>query len=741
MGMTEYGVDAARQVFFQLLESDEAVVITRDAEGMRQRAVLSPLSALTRDQREAAADWPAQGLTQARPTLGTLVAQAAAGRPQRLQKRRRDVAVLLPEGASGPAAAVSSERTARALTAPAAALDSLAGRAPLSYGLPALDDATGGLLPGRFALVAAPPGVGGSLLVAGAAGETAVTASRPVLYAASGPSAADVTARIAAAHAGANYQRLRAGTLDAPPHILARLEEARNAPLLVDDGDDLDTDAIAATVPDIAGLALVVVDRLQAAGAPDVPLSGDALPTATRALTRLARDHGLPVMAAVDSTDPALLSTLHADVLLRLERDGEDARLTVTDADFAAAPPEAITLRPDFLRARFLDTPLSQTPAAPAPPTQPVVEAAAQQRRAPSKAKAAPAPITTSTDHGAFLEHPAVKRRITRAGQREAVLERLALLDDPDIAEEDSLGRLRLWDAVEGGADMDEAGVFGPLKHGTKPPFWQPKHPAAVEAFRSRDGLAWSRPYEGDVVCMDRNASWPAAVASVKVVHGGFEHTGELEDLAGQKTLKPGYYLTRVYPWTEAAALPAPIEGEVGTDQWVTAPRMQLLAELAAQGRWPDAVALDSHTGDPHHLREFGDLVNILRRYALTAYGRDSAAYEAVKRGFGMCLGLLTGSLEGEGAVRRRRWQCKARRVDWVHTIKDQATITMWRTADKIVRHVPEGPVALKNTDELWLPAASLEQVTSGEKPLVRVDETGTEYGTYGIEKKNGEAQ
>lgn len=117
-------------------------------------------------------------------------------------------------------------RRVRTLTGPAAVLDSLSGtgRSLLSYGLATLDDASGGLLPGRLALIAAAPGVGGSLLAASAARDAAVVKGRTVLYAASGPSAADVSCRVAAAYVGVNYQLLRAGTGGAAMHLRAALD-------------------------------------------------------------------------------------------------------------------------------------------------------------------------------------------------------------------------------------------------------------------------------------------------------------------------------------------------------------------------------------------------------------------------------------------------------------------------------------------------------------------------------------
>ena len=64
-------------------------------------------------------------------------------------------------------------------------------------------------------------------------------------------------------------------------------------------------------------LALVVVDRLQAARSARLPLSGERLPDASRCWPPSPALH-VPVLAIIDSDDPALLSLLDAAVLVTL---------------------------------------------------------------------------------------------------------------------------------------------------------------------------------------------------------------------------------------------------------------------------------------------------------------------------------------------------------------------------------------------------------------------------------------
>ncbi|MEV8593612.1 DnaB-like helicase C-terminal domain-containing protein [Streptomyces sp. NPDC052012] len=221
------------------------------------------------------------------------------------------------------------------------------------FGLSGLDAATGGLPSGRLTLVAAAPNVGGSLLGLAAARQTALVDGRKVLYAASGPNRADIMRRILAAETGGDYPRLKQGRLTEREQQVA--QQLVQAPLLIDDGSELTAEAIAETAPHVEDLALVVVDRFQATPSARLPLSGDRLPPASQVLASLARTLHVPVLAIVDSDDPALLGLLDADVLVRLTptEDPFKVQVTVTERDFGAIG--SAYLRPDLLHARFLD--------------------------------------------------------------------------------------------------------------------------------------------------------------------------------------------------------------------------------------------------------------------------------------------------------------------------------------------------------------------------------------------------
>ncbi|WP_370136538.1 type II toxin-antitoxin system prevent-host-death family antitoxin [Streptacidiphilus sp. EB103A] len=230
----------------------------------------------------------------------------------------------------------------------------------LPIGIPSLDQALGGLQPGRCYLVAADPGTGGSLLATAAARTAALDHHQAVLYAASGLTRADIAARIVAAHLPVDYRRLRAGHLNADEQadVTALQDHLAAAPLYIDDGTDLTPAAITESAADLPDLALVIVDRLQAADDPRLPLSGPRLTDAVQALAHLARTHHLPVLAVLDTTNPRLLAALGLDLILTLAPDPEAGtttavRLTITERDLGTQT--TLTLRADPVHARLTD--------------------------------------------------------------------------------------------------------------------------------------------------------------------------------------------------------------------------------------------------------------------------------------------------------------------------------------------------------------------------------------------------
>ncbi|MGC9542807.1 type II toxin-antitoxin system prevent-host-death family antitoxin [Streptomyces sp. UG1] len=454
-------VEEARRRLYELVEAASQGQSTQIAKGSRQ-AVLLPLECLAPERQADLPRLPASPITEARTRLGSLVVAAAQGQPQVLMRRRRPLAVLV--SAKDPAAA--SRATDHSTLTPehpyhgtektpaaAAPTDTVTPSAPpsharsapennprhlatlgdvlptvvspqstLSWGLGTLDHATGGLPPGRLILIAAAPGAGGSLLAATAARHTALTHRRPVLYAASGLTRTDVAARIVAAEAGADYRRLRTGTLSTPEQ--AAVDEAftrlAHAPLHIDDGTDLTPEAIADTAPYIDHLALLVIDRLQHTHDPAVPLSGPALPTATRTLARLAQQLHLPVVAALDTDDPDTVAALDPDITLTLTRKDTHARILVAERDFG--PLTTVHLHSELPNARFTDAPAQ--PSEPPTPPHPTQQ--------PPQPSSTPPPARTRSHRSArpslatFVSDRVARALQTHGGDADAALKALA---------------------------------------------------------------------------------------------------------------------------------------------------------------------------------------------------------------------------------------------------------------------------------------------------------------------------
>ncbi|WP_075033302.1 type II toxin-antitoxin system prevent-host-death family antitoxin [Streptomyces mirabilis] len=372
--------DARRDLYalVKRVEDDGVTTLIHRMGSKREdRVLLAPLDRFPAARKAGA--FPSWALSAAQKDFGTLVSQAASGQPQVLRRNNTPVAVLLPvdphastpssdpaapSGAAPAGGAVNSqgqqnrESAQRRLATLGDAIGSVLTAGPASgptFGLPGLDAATGGLQPGRLTLVAAAPNVGGSLLGLAAARTTALVDHRTVLYAASGPNRDDVFRRILSAETGGDYPRLKQGRLtDYEQDVARQLVQAGDV-LLIDDGSNLTAEDIAETAPHMEGLALVVVDRLQAAHSARLPLSGNRLPDASQILSGLARTLHVPVLAVVDSDDPTLLGLLDADVLLTLTATTDPGRVQVTVAERDFGVIGSACLRPDLLHARFGD--------------------------------------------------------------------------------------------------------------------------------------------------------------------------------------------------------------------------------------------------------------------------------------------------------------------------------------------------------------------------------------------------
>ncbi|MDT0485233.1 DnaB-like helicase C-terminal domain-containing protein [Streptomyces doebereineriae] len=437
----------ARNTLYSLVKLAEdhgrTTVITKH----KVRALLAPLDRFPAARKTDA--FPAYVLSVAQKDLGDLVTLAAKGQPQVLLRNTTPVAVLLPAdppsdalssdtaahpGAATAGGAVNSQgnqdrgSTPRRLATLGDAIGSVLTDGPAggpAFGLPGLDAATGGLQRGKLTLVAARPSVGGSLLGLAAARKTALVDHDMVLYAASGPNRDDIFRRIISAETGGEYARLKQGRLTEHEQKVAHQLVQAGDLLMIDDGSDLTAEDIRETAPHMEGLALVVVDRLQAAHSARLPLSGDRLPDASQVLATLARTLHVPVLAIVDSDDPALLGLLDADVTLTLTPTEDPAKVQVTVAERDFGTIGSAYLQPDLIHARFLDAgaaPLGRADS----PAGPGLSASAGGPQALELAEAA-LPYTSGGHQGipAALTHELAAWRTAVPGGDQAALKEI----------------------------------------------------------------------------------------------------------------------------------------------------------------------------------------------------------------------------------------------------------------------------------------------------------------------------
>ncbi|MGC0416937.1 DnaB-like helicase C-terminal domain-containing protein [Embleya sp. AB8] len=489
------GVEEARKRWARVVgdAAGGARIVLHAPHGVR--AVLGPP---TEEVLAAQGELPTFTMTAARQGLGDLVRGAAAGTPQ-LLLRYRTVYAQITDGASAagevpaappvvvepvsvpdvPARAGVEARVAsvapavravpagagRRVAGFAAALDEAdtARARAVSFGVAALDEALGGgALPGRVLLVTGAPGAGAGLLAAGAVlsaaladfdTDTATAAdggadAGAVLFCTPGRPRADIAARLTAAAAGVDHQRLRAGTLTDAERRLADLVSRRlgMGGLLLDDGDDLTLEILRETAADIADLRLVVVDALNhtlRAG----PAEAGAEPAAVRrgvgALRRLAADLDIAVVAVWEQgagRDADVGAALdEADTVVRLTRDGEQAFAIVAERDLG--PIAQAALHADMPHVRFTDArPATGEPREDAagaepepvpatrPEPEPAADAVADPDAPPAESDAAPRPA--QAPRGSRKSPPVITRRRAAAATEPEPLTRPA----PDAA-------------------------------------------------------------------------------------------------------------------------------------------------------------------------------------------------------------------------------------------------------------------------------------------------------------------
>lgn len=273
-------------------------------------------------------------------------------------------------------------------------------------------------------------------------------------------------------------------------------------------------------------------------------------------------------------------------------------------------------------------------------------------------------------------------------------------------------------------------------------PFWRPK-PATPWRDIHTPLWNWIHPaYVGQPLSLthlDVNGAYLAAASSGGFAHGALEHTGPLS-LDGR--ILPGYYLIEVHAWQYPDIVSPLGSSELSGRIWVTAPTIELLAQLVRSGFWPDLTILDSWTcPQVCRFRDWVTAINVDRaraisvREAAKAVGSAEeikaaeAHYEAIKTGYAMAVQLMLGPAEG-GEIKSA-----VKRPDWYHTIHAQHAASTWR---KVWRTLQAGyaPVMMGAVDEVTYLTCDAQAMADPGRfggPLLKVDETGVQLGAFKI--------
>lgn len=278
-------------------------------------------------------------------------------------------------------------------------------------------------------------------------------------------------------------------------------------------------------------------------------------------------------------------------------------------------------------------------------------------------------------------------------------------------------------------------GECRPTRAGRGPDF-DPPIPQVVWRTRAQRQWRYRRPWRGTAAVLDQRAAWLSALSSLQVAHGklvrrlpGEPHWGKWWPGVYQVPVEPGW-------WDEAAqGMPCPV-GRIPEDarsMWLPLRAVATLRELAAQDRWPAVEVLDCWTAEPVALRPWADHIRAHWTAAIVEHGHDSEAHRMVKQAMAQAVMLPFGFVVreddeaptgGDGAS-RPAFVSVVHRPDWTQAVWAQAAYAVWQLADDLralcLAAGVEPPVMLRKTDEILLPADSLEAVRELPRPLLRL--------------------
>ena len=173
----------------------------------------------------------------------------------------------------------------------------------LTTGIRDLDDGLCGFAPGELVLIAARPGVGKSVLAAGIAAHVTQDLGLPVLLCSLEMSAEEITTRLISASARVPlWNLLRRQIADAEwPRIAKAADRISDSPLVIDDTPGASLAHIRSRLRALARTSparMLVVDYLGLLDAPKAENRQVVVAGLSRGLKLIAREFGIPVVAA-----------------------------------------------------------------------------------------------------------------------------------------------------------------------------------------------------------------------------------------------------------------------------------------------------------------------------------------------------------------------------------------------------------------------------------------------------------
>lgn len=269
-----------------------------------------------------------------------------------------------------------------------------------------------------------------------------------------------------------------------------------------------------------------------------------------------------------------------------------------------------------------------------------------------------------------------------------------------------------------------------PAKYGREP-FWHAPVVVPTEKIHV-PSWNWTAPLDvpagADVLTLDANGAYLAAIGSVTIAHAHLSHTGAVEEPIGPKEVLPGYYKIREIYWGLDDRIVSPMgEDPTTREVWIAHPTLILLLELLDQGvigglditdSWTSRVKTDFLKWAAHMRNVRRDIMD-RRDAAETGPARQlmDDKYEAFKEGYSVALSMMK---TGKG--------CNTCRPDWATAVYAQHAANTWRKAWKYTA-TGRPLVRMGSTDEISILAADLPAVMSRPQPPFRVDETGRALG------------